>query len=379
MTNKLYYKNAYIKEFESRVVSCEESKGKWLVELEETAFYPEGGGQPADHGMLGDARVIDVHEKAECILHTCDRPLEIGSMVKGVIDWERRFDHMQQHSGEHIVSGMLCSNFHCDNIGFHMGEQVVQIDYNADIPWTEVLRIEDEANRYIRENHAFVEMWPSPEELKELNYRSKKALEGAVRITSFPGADMCACCGTHVEKSSEVGLVKMLSVQKIKEGVRIEMLSGKRAVDYLSKTWEQNQGISKELSAKPVETLDAVLRLKEEYNKLRLRAGSLELKSLERISLEYAGTDSPLIITDELEPDNVRRLCDMVAEKCTGCCKVFAGSDGSYKYAVIKKSEDIRELIKEMNTALNGRGGGRDGFAQGNVNCTKEDIVKHFS
>ena len=379
MTNKLYYKSAYIKEFESRVISCEESKGKWLVELEETAFYPEGGGQPADHGTLGDALVVDVHEKAGCIVHTCDRPLEIGSMVKGVIDWERRFDHMQQHSGEHIVSGMLCSNFNCDNIGFHMGEQVVQIDYNADIPWTEVLRIEDEANRYIRENHAFVEMWPSQEELKELNYRSKKALEGAVRITSFPGADMCACCGTHVEKSSEVGLVKMLSVQKIKEGVRIEMLSGKRAVDYLSKTWEQNQGISKELSAKPVETFDAVLRLKEEYNKLRLRVGSLELKSLERISLEYAGTDSPLIITDELEPDNVRRLCDMVAEKCTGCCKGFAGSDGSYKYAVIKKSEDIRELIKEMNTALNGRGGGRDGFAQGNVNCTKEDIVKHFS
>ena len=379
MTNKLYYKSAYIKEFESRVISCEESKGKWLVVLEETAFYPEGGGQPADHGMLGDTLVVDVHEKAECILHTCDRPLEIGSMVKGVIDWERRFDHMQQHSGEHIVSGMLCSNFHCDNIGFHMGEQIVQIDYNADIPWSEVLRIEDEANRYIRENHAFVEMWPSPDELKKLNYRSKKALEGAVRITSFPGADMCACCGTHVEKSSEVGLVKMLSVQKIKEGVRIEMLSGKRAVDYLSKTWEQNQGISKELSAKPVETLDAVIRMKEELNKLRSRVGGLEQASLENISREYAGKDSPLIITGELEADNVRRLCDMIAEKASGCCKVFAGSDGNYKYAVIQKGEDIRNRIKEMNSALNGRGGGRDGFAQGSVNCTREDIVKHFS
>lgn len=378
MTNKLYYKSAYIREFESRVLACEESKGAWNVELESTAFYPEGGGQPADHGMLGDSKVIDVHEKDGIILHTCDRPLEIGTTVKGTIDWERRFDHMQQHSGEHIVSGMLCSAFNCDNIGFHMGEQIIQIDYNADISWNDILKIEANANRYIWENHAFAEMWPSADERKQLSYRSKKELEGDVRITSFPGADICACCGTHVNSSSEVGLVKLLSVQKIKEGVRIEMLSGKRAFEYLSKTWEQNQGISKELSAKPVETLNAVIRMKDELGQLRFRLNSIEQQSLERISCEYADQENPLVITEDLEADNVRRLCDMVAEKSTGCCKVFAGSGCSYKFAVINKGQDIREFIKEMNTALNGRGGGRDGFAQGSVNCTEEEIIKYF-
>ena len=379
MTEKLFYQDAYLKEFDAKVSSCMEKDGKWIVELDRTAFYPEGGGQPADHGVLGTANVLDVHEKNDVILHICDKPLENGASVHGEIDWERRFNHMQQHSGEHIVSGMLCSRFDCDNIGFHMGAQTIQIDYNAEISWDEILEVEQDANRYIRENHAFVEMWPSADELKTLNYRSKKALEGAVRIASFPGADICACCGTHVAYSSEVGIVKALSVQKIKEGVRIEMLSGRRAFDYLSDVWTQNQGISRELSAKPTETFEAVIRLKEENNSQKQRIARMEQKQLEMISKDYNGEQDPLIITGELESDNVRRLCDMISEKSAGCCKVFAGNDGYYKYAVIHKGEDIRDLVRNMNAALNGRGGGRDGFAQGSVNCTGKDILKYFS
>lgn len=379
MTEKIYYQNAYLREFDAKVLSCTEKDGRWLVELDRTAFYPEGGGQPADHGVLGTAAVSDVHERDGVIIHTCDRQLEPGTAVHGEIDWERRFDHMQQHSGEHIVSGMLCSGFSCDNIGFHMGAQTIQIDYNTEITWDEILEVERKANLYIVENHAFVEMWPSADELKTMNYRSKKALEGAVRIASFPGADMCACCGTHVKSSAEVGLVKVLSVQKIKEGVRIEMLSGRRAFEYLSQIWEQNQGISRELSAKPTETLDSVIRMKEEAGSLKMRVTAMELDILETISDRYAGTEDPLIITGELEPDNVRKLCDMVSAKATGCCRVFAGSDGNYRYSVINKGQDIRDYIKSMNVALNGRGGGRDGFAQGSTACTEEEILKYFS
>ena len=379
MTEKLYYKSAYIKEFEATVLSCEKNKESWLVILDRTAFYPEGGGQPADHGCLGEALVTDVHEKEGNIIHMCDRELSPGSSVKGFIDWDRRFDHMQQHSGEHIVSGMLCNCFNCDNIGFHMGEQVVQIDYNADISKEDIFIIEKKANQYIWENHSFVEMWPDPDELRSLNYRSKKELEGAVRITSFPGADMCACCGTHVQSSAEVGLVKMLSVQKIKEGVRIEMLSGSRAFNYLSCVWGQNQEISRKLSAKPAETYEAVSRLKEDSTKIKQRLIEMELKNLVTISEQYAGKKDPLVITGEMEPDNVRRLCDMISNEASGCCKVFAGKEGNYRYAVIHKGEDIREFIKSMNTALNGRGGGRDGFAQGSAACSEADILKYFS
>ena len=154
-TVKLYYENAFLREFDGVVVDCRPQGKKWLVQLDRTAFYPEGGGQPADHGILGGAKVTDVQERDGIIFHTCDRALTVGETVHGEIDWARRFDHMQQHSGEHIVSGMLCAAYNCDNTGFHLGEESVIIDYNADIPWEGVLDIEARANRYLWENHPF--------------------------------------------------------------------------------------------------------------------------------------------------------------------------------------------------------------------------------
>ena len=216
-TEKLYDRDAFLKEFDAVVTDCRPGKGDtYLVTLDRTAFYPEGGGQPADHGDLGGAAVLDVQERDGLVLHTCDRPLTVGASVHGAIDWSRRFDHMQQHSGEHIVSGMLCAAFSCDNVGFHMGADVVTIDYNAPMTWEQVLEVEARANRYIWENHPFRAYYPAPEELAAIPYRSKKALEGPVRITEFPGADCCACCGTHVAASGQVGLVKFLSCQKLR-------------------------------------------------------------------------------------------------------------------------------------------------------------------
>ena len=191
-TKKLYYDDVYCRAFTARVTGCVQEKKTWLVTLDQTAFYPEGGGQPADRGTLGGAKVLDVQERAGEIVHTCDRALPVGEKVAGELDWARRFDHMQQHSGEHIVSGMLCAAFHCDNVGFHMGESVVTIDYNAEMTWEQVLEIEQRANRYIWENHAIEITWPTREELAHIPYRSKKALEGPVRLTGFPGADLCA-------------------------------------------------------------------------------------------------------------------------------------------------------------------------------------------
>ena len=175
-TTKLYYEDAYLREFDAAVLSCREEQGRYLVVLDRTAFYPEGGGQPADHGVLGGVAVTDVQERDGVVCHTCAGPLAVGSTVHGAIDWQRRFDHMQQHSGEHIVSGMLCSAFHCDNVGFHMGTDVVTIDYNADIRWEQVLEVERQANRYIWEDHPCRVTFPSPAEREALPYRSKKAL-----------------------------------------------------------------------------------------------------------------------------------------------------------------------------------------------------------
>ncbi len=378
-TIKLFYRDAFLREFDAAVVSCEPVKGGWAVVLDRTAFYPEGGGQPADHGTLGGAKVLDVHEKNGVITHTCSDQLSVGETVRGRLDWERRFDHMQQHSGEHIVSGMLCSDFHCDNVGFHLGADSVIIDYNADITWEQVLDIEARANRYIWEDHPLSVTWPSPEELKELPYRSKKELSGAVRIVAFPGADMCACCGTHVSRSGQVGLVKFLSCQKFRDGVRLELVCGRRAAEYLSACWEQSVQIGQALSVKPTAAAPAVERLQRELMETRARCADLEEESFRRTAEEYRGRGDVLLLTGPLSSDGVRKLADAVSAACGGRCAVFSGEGEAYKYAVIHPGRDIRQLIKDLNAALRGRGGGRDGFAQGSVQSGEAAIRAFFA
>ena len=377
-TVKLYYENAYTQDFTAVVQSCEAVKNGFAVTLDRTAFYPEGGGQPADHGTLGEARVLDVHEKDDVVTHLCDRALSVGAEVGGRIDWARRFDHMQQHSGEHIISGLLCSTFHCDNVGFHMGADVVTIDYNAPITWEQALEVERRANAYIWADHPIRIWYPSAEELAALPYRSKKELTGAVRITEFPGADRCACCGTHVASSGQVGLLKLLSCQKFRDGVRLELLCGQRALDCLAAGWEQARQIGQALSVKPQSTFAAVSRLQEELLSLKEKAARLEEADFAHTAAQYRGAGSVLHIAEPLDGDGARRLCDAIAKAAGGRCAVFAGQDGDYRYAVIESGGDLRQFIKDMNTALHGRGGGRDGFAQGSAACTAEEVRTFF-
>ena len=377
-TAKLYYDEPFLREFTAQVLSCEAEKQHWSVVLDRTAFYPEGGGQPADRGTLNSAAVLDVQERSGVIVHTCDAPLPVGERVSGSIDWARRFDHMQQHSGEHILSGLLCSTFHCDNVGFHMGADVVTIDYNAPITWEQALEVERRANAYIWADHPIRIWYPSAEELAALPYRSKKELTGAVRITEFPGADRCACCGTHVASSGQVGLLKLLSCQKFRDGVRLELLCGQRALDYLSAGWEQARQIGQALSVKPQSAFAAVSRLQEELLSLKEKAARLEEADFAHVAAQYRGAGSVLHIAEPLDGDGARRLCDAIAKAAGGRCAVFAGQDGDYRYAVIESGGDLRQFIKDMNTALHGRGGGRDGFAQGSAACTAEEVRAFF-
>lgn len=378
-TTKLYYEDPFLQGFTAAVTSCEEGKGGYLVTLDRTAFYPEGGGQPYDTGVLGEAKVLEVHDKNGVITHLCNKPLAVGASVEGEIDWARRFDHMQQHSGEHICSGLICERFHCDNVGFHMGADSVTIDYNADISWEALLEIEEEANRYLCEDHAIDIHFYRGAELEEVEYRSKKALEGDVRIVAFPGADCCACCGTHVLRAGQVGLVKFLSVQKFREGVRIELLSGDRARRYLSECWEQDVRIAQALSVKPVASAAAVERLQSELGALKLRCARLEEAAFAQTAAQYENRGDVLLFEDEMSGDSLRKLCDAVTNRCGGRCAVFAGAEGAYKYAIGCASGDLRELTKRMNAALSGRGGGKPNFVQGSVSCRRADIETFFT
>jgi len=379
-TVKLFYNDPFLTEFSATVLSCEEGKGGWKVVLDQTAFYPEGGGQPTDHGILGGVNVTDVHEKAGVITHTCSAPLEVGAVVTGNIDWARRFDHMQQHSGEHIISGILCELYHCDNVGFHLGADTVTIDYNAEISWEQALDAERRANEVIWSDIAVNISYPDKEALDALDYRSKKELSGQVRIVAFPGADCCACCGTHVLRAGQVGLVKVLSCQKFREGVRMEILCGNRAFRFLSNVYDQNRAVAQRLSVKPHETHAAVERLEDELAALKLRAAQLEEQVFFHIAEEYVEKEDVLLIREPMKPDSVRRLSDAIAHKCSGLSTVFAGADGEgYNYALVRgDGADINAFVKEMNKALNGRGGGRNGFAQGSVRCEAATIAAFF-
>lgn len=378
MSEKLYYSDPFLQEFTATVLSCEQDKAGWKVVLDRTAFYPEGGGQPADTGILGDAKVIDVREKEGVIVHTCDKALNVGDTVTGRIDWARRFDHMQQHSGEHIVSGIICARYGCDNVGFHLGKDIVTIDFNHDISPEDLPAIEAQANTFIWSDTPIDIRFLEGDALRQAEYRSKKFIPGLVRLVAFPGADCCACCGTHVLRAGQVGLVKLLSCQKFREGVRMELLCGKRAFDYLSGTWEQNLAVSRALSAKPLQTHAAVERLKGELESVKLRAATLETADFARKGAEYAGKGDVVLFEGDMSADSVRRLCDAVLDTCGGRCAVFAGEDGNFKYAVGIRDGDIRPLVKKLNGALNGRGGGKPNFAQGSVAANESQIKAFF-
>lgn len=385
MTEKLYERDAFLTQFEGKVLSCEKGKKGFDVILDRTAFYPEGGGQPWDTGKLVSAedgstvQVLEVHNRDGEIVHTCDGPLEPGTTVAGTIDWERRFDLMQQHSGEHIVSGLAHSLWGCENVGFHMGAEVVTIDLSVPLTGEQCVLLEEKANRYIWGDTPVEITCPSPAELEHIQYRSKKELTGQVRIVTFPGADCCACCGTHVRSAGQVGLVKLLTVQKFREGVRIELVCGGRALRYLSGALEQNAKVSHLLSAKVFQTGAAVERLLGENEALKARLAALEEARFAALAKEYANAGDVLLFEDGLSPDALRRLCDAVLHSCGGRCACFSGSDGEgYKYAIGQQNGNLRDFVKELNQTLNGRGGGKPDFVQGSVQAGRGEIERFF-
>ncbi len=378
-TERLFYKDSFLKTCTAVVLDCKSCENWFEIRLNRTVFYPEGGGQPYDTGMLNEVRVWEVQEKDDEIWHYTKEPMEIGTQVEARIDWERRFDLMQQHSGEHIVSGMIHEKYGYHNVGFHMGAETITIDFDGEIPERELREIENKVNQYIWENHSIHVSWPSKDELGTIPYRSKKALSGDVRIVTWPGADICACCGVHVKYAGEIGQVVFLSSQRFKGGVRIEMVCGKRTQDYLHQLQEQNRKISQLLSAKWKEIAAAVEKLHNEYQQMKFRMIGMEYERISNIVKETIGVGNVLLFENQLSPENARKLSADVMEVCGGVCAVFCGNDeDGYRYAIGEKNGDLRGMVKEMNGQLCGRGGGKPFFVQGSLMASQEAIQKFF-
>lgn len=377
--NRQYYVNPYQKELTTSVTACEAANGGWRIELEQTIFYPTGGGQPCDTGTIDEADVLEVLENGNRVIHLCDRPLAVGSTVLCRIDWDRRFMLMQQHSGEHILSGIVFSRFGYHNVGFHMGSDVITIDFSGEINEQQLRELESAVNDVIYRDIPSHIFYPDPETLAALSYRSKKALTGTVRLVQFQDIDLCACCGLHVRRSGEVGLVKLLSTAKFHDGSRIELLCGARALEYLNLVFEQNRRISALLSAKPLATAAAVERVGEELKKAQYRCTSLENAYFAALAERYFGVGDVLLFESGRSADALRRLCDAVLHTCGGLCAVFSEQGDSYRYAVGRSEGDLRDLVRTLNLELHGRGGGKGSLAQGSVSASRTEIEAFFA
>ncbi len=381
MTKKLYYQVPYVKQFQAVVQSCMPGrKSAYEVVLDQTAFYPEGGGQPYDTGLLGAVRVLEVHERNAEIVHETDGPLTAGEQVTGVLDWDRRYSHMQQHTGEHLLSGLIHSRYGYDNVGFHIGQREVTIDFNGMLTMEQAVELEREANRRVYENVPVRESFPGREELNKLDYRSKKELTGQVRIIEIPGCDICACCGTHVQASGEIGLIKITGLIHYKGGVRIFLLCGEKALLDYEKKQEQVTGISKLLSAKPEEVVEAVEKLKNESARREERLQNLYQKLFRLKASQFPDSQEALVLFEEgLNPVQLRQYCTLLYEgKKGGAVLVCSEENGMWKYAMGSGQKDMRQAGRKMNEMLGGKGGGSQRMVQGTFSSSKEEIERAF-
>lgn len=379
-TKRLYYENCHLDAFSAQVLSCREEQGRWAVTLDQTAFYPEGGGQGADTGTLGPAQVLYTREEQGQVVHLCDRPLEPGSTVTGQIHWLARFDRMQQHTGEHILSGLIHQTWGWHNVGFHMGEDVVTIDFDGVVPAQVLGELERQVNEAIWKDIPLKIWTPDPEELQTLTYRSKRQLPWPVRIVQVPGYDTCACCGVHVARTGEVGLIKLLSVVNFRGGSRLELLCGRKALEFLSENYRQNLLVSRAFSAKLTETGQAAEEINRMLGQQKGIIRDLQIQHFQTLAAQCTGKGDVLLFPEPLDSALVRTLADLVADTCGGMVGVFSGTDGEgYRYCLMGRHTDLRPIGKAMTQALGGKGGGKAEFQQGSVPASREAILEHFS
>ena len=384
-TIRLYDADAYQTEFEATVLACEEVEKKdgrtYQVWLDQTLFFPEEGGQSPDMGTIDGVEVLDVQIKNDVITHTLAAPLTVGTTVKGVVDWKHRFYNMQQHSGEHIFSGIVHKKFGYDNVGFHLSDSIVTMDFNGVITPEEITEIEEKVNQAIIENIPVEVSYPSKEELKELDYRSKIEIEGQVRIVTIPGYDVCACCAPHVRRTGEIGSLKVMNVQSYKGGVRVSILCGFRALDAFRQKADIITELMAEFSTSQEAIIDNVKKLKgaNQTMKNQLAAAKQELMEY-KVSAIPEDSENAILFEADLETPVVRGVVNGLVEKFAGISAVFVGNDeNGYQFIVGSKNKDCRQIAATLREKLSARGGGSDKMIQGSVAATQLQIEELFT
>ena len=380
VTERLYYFDGHLSRFEARVLSCEAEKDGYAVKLDRTAFFPGGGGQEADEGVIAGQKLLALREEGEDIVHVVEKPLEPGAAVTGELDWPLRFRRMQGHSGEHILSGTVHRLFGYDNVGFHMGAADMTIDFSGELDRDDLRRVELEANRAVWRNVPIRTLLPGPDELAHMEYRSKKELTGQVRIVEIEGVDRCACCAPHAASTGEVGCIKVIDSMRHRGGTRLTLICGEQALLDYQLLHENNARVSAALSAKRQETGAAIERYAAEQEERKAEVTKLKRELLRLKSAELRPTEGCICIFEEdMDLITLRELVNAGSELSGKLCAGFAGRDGDYKYIIGSRTKPLRAMAKEINSAIDGRGGGSDSMLQGTSRSDRGTIERFFS
>ncbi len=378
-TRKLYYENAFTREFDAEVIACEPRKDGFAVALDRTAFNPEGGGQTGDTGVLGSVRVLDTHERGGVVWHYTDEALAVGASVRGRLDWAERFRKMQDHTGEHIVSGIVHARWGYENVGFHLGGDGCTLDFDGELTRAQIDEIEAAANAVVWEDRPVTARFPSAEELKTLSYRSKLDLTENVRLVTVEGIDVCACCAPHVERTGQVGLIKLLDFMRHRGGVRIWLKAGADALRDYDSRYTATAAISGLLNRPQDEVVAGTEKLLAQRDALQAELAAQRRKAVEAMAAALAPTEGSLLLFAEGGDAELRLLVNAGMEKCGGVCAAFAGTDGDWRFVMGSRTRDMRAFAKDIREPLSARGGGQERMISGRSAASEAALRRFFA
>lgn len=385
MTVKLYDTLPYETEFEATVTECISEEKGFRITLDQTLFFPNEGGQDCDKGSINGLEVKNVEIVKDDIYHYLDKPLESGTKVKGQIEWKHRFENMQCHSGEHIFSGLAFKLYGITNVGFHLSTTTVTLDTDKKLTEADLSKLETMVNERILRNLSIKTGYPSKEELSKLNYRSKKELEGPVRIVEIEDTDMCACCAPHVARTGEIGLFKIIKAENYKQGMRINFLCGYRALRYFDNCLKTLDCIGETVNAPADFLVPAIIRLMDEkaslkYSLVEARRNAIAIKvranaTLDLIKLDNEEVSAFIFFLDKEDTDNLRFTSDLIMKSGADVRLLFAGDDETgYRYLIESEKYGLTELNNELKNKFGAKGGGKPNSIQGTVICKMEEI-----
>jgi len=380
-TKKIYEENAYQMDFDAIVKTCVEYKEKtgkicYQIELDQTCFFPEGGGQKGDRGLINEVVVFDTQVKEGVIAHYTETAMEIGSSVYGQVDWKQRHSYMQHHTGEHILSGLIYRSYGYQNVGFHLSANTVTVDVDHELNQFQIEELEKAANRIIWENLPVEISFPLQEELDELFYRSKKEINGQIRIVSIPNVDTCACCAPHVKHTGEVGALCISRWEKYKGGVRLELICGDKALESHRKVLNIVSNLSVSLSAK-IETIEeAVKKLLLEKSNDQEKLVDLQKALMQERAKDIVSEDGQIIVFEQgMDSSMQKAYLNLLMKKEAKIWSVFVGSDEQgYRYQIASESVDLKEVEEKLKHLFSAKGGGSSKGIQGSVIAKKTDL-----